>query len=555
MKQEVIGSVGKTLWILMATVGIVLLIACANVANLMLVRAEARQQEFAIRSALGASRMRLARELLGESVALGLVGGVLGAGLAYAALQLLVRLAPTGLPRIDEIDLNAPVLFFTIGISVLAGVLFGLIPVYKYAGAGPGVSLREGGRNASDGRQRHRARNTLVVVQVALALVLLISSGLMLRTLWALQQVNPGFTDPAHIQTIRVSIPSAQVPDDVRAARMHQEILRKVSEIPGVQAVGLTNSVTMDGYTDNDPIGAEDHPFDEGKIPPLRRFKFISPGYLKAMGHPILIGRDLTWQDIFNENTQVLVSENLARELWHDPAKAIGKRIKENPKGVWREIVGVVSDERDDGVDKKAPTIVYWPFLVRHFWQFDSRLERGPAVVIRSNRAGSAAFIKDLERAVWSVNPDMPLAEIRTVEETYNRSMARTSFTLVMLAIASGMALLLGLVGIYGVISYSVSQRTREIGIRVALGAEPSAVRAMFVRHGLILTGIGLACGMAVAMGATRLMKSLLFEVSPVDPATYSAVAILLLAAASLAAYIPARRATRIEASEALRME
>jgi putative ABC transport system permease protein len=555
LKADVVGDIGKLLWVLMATVGVVLFIACANVANLLLVRAEGRQQELAIRAALGAGWPRIARELLLESVTLGALGGALGLGLAYAALRLLVAAGPTNLPRLEEISIDSTVLFFTAAVSLGAGLLFGLIPVFKYAGPQLGTALRQGGRTASEGRDRHHARSVLVVVQVALALVLLISAGLMIRTVRALKQVQPGFVRPEQILTLHVSIPDAQVPKAEQTVRVYYDILQKIAAIPGVTSAGLSNSITMDGYSDNDPIFAADKVYSENRVPPLRRYKFISPGMFKTMGLPLLAGRDFTWTDLFEERPFVLVSENLARELWHDPAAAIGKQVRETPKSPWRQVIGVVGNERDNGVQEKAPTIVYWPMIVKDFWGQPSVAQRGQAFAIRSSRTGSAGLLKEVRQAVWSVNPDLPIANVRTVQEIYDKSMARTSFTLVMLTIAAGMALLLGVVGIYGVISYAVSQRTREIGIRIALGAPQQAVRRMFVRQGLWLTAIGLACGLAAAFALTRLMAALLFEVSPLDPITYGAVSAALAAAALLASYIPARRATNIEPVEALRIE
>ena len=555
LKVDVIGDIGKVLWVLMATIAVVLFIACANVANLMLVRAEGRQQELAIRAALGAGWSRIAREMLLESVALGVAGGLAGVGLAYAALKLLVSIGPANLPRLESISIDPAVLLFTLAISLVAGLLFGLIPVFKYAGPRLNAALRQGGRNSSDGRERHRARSVLVVVQVALALVLLIGSGLMIRTVRALKQVPPGFTQPEQILTLHVSIPDAEVPKPEQAARTYNNILEKVAAIPGVTAVGLTNSITMDGNTDNDPIFAADKSYADGQVPAMRRHKFISPGFFKAMGNPLLAGRDFTWTDIYETRRVVLVSEALARELWRDPAAALGKQVRENPKAPWREVVGVVGNERDDGADHKATAIVYWPMMLRDFWGQPLIVQRGQAFAIRSTRTGSPSLLNEVRRAVWSVNPDLPIAGVRTMQEVYDRSMARTAFTLVMLSIAAGMALLLGIVGIYGVISYAVSQRTREIGIRIALGAPPQSVRQMFVREGLLMTAIGVVCGLAAAAGLTRLMKALLFEVSPLDPATYCAVSLVLAAAALLASYIPARRATTIEPVEALRVE
>jgi predicted permease len=554
LKQDAVGDVGNVLWVLMGTIGIVLLIACANVANLLLVRAEARQQELAIRAALGAGWTRVARDLLLESLLLGVVGGALGLGLAYASLRFLIALGPTTIPRLNNISIDPLVLLFTLVISLFAGLLFGFIPVFKYA-APQMTALRSGGRTLSHSRERHRARNALVVVQVALALILLISSGLMIRTLQALRQVRPGFTHPDEVQTLRIAIPEAEVKNPEQVIRMEQEILQKIAAIPGVSAAGLANSVPMDNFNSNDVLFIEDRTYPEGKIPPIRRMKFIAPGFFKTLGNPLIAGRDLTWTDIYEKRPVAIVSENLARELWRNPATAIGKRIREGMKDDWREIVGVVGDVRDDGGTKKAPTMVYWPIMMTNFWGDQTHVSRSVTYAVRSERTGSTGLLKELRQAIWSVDANLPVADVRTLGDIYNRSMARTSFAFVMLTIAAGMALLLGLVGIYGVISYSVSQRTREIGIRIALGAPQQTVRQMFLRQGLQLTAIGLACGLGAAVVLTRLMKALLFDVSPADPLTYGAVSLVLLAAALLASYVPARRATTIEPLQALRAE
>jgi predicted permease len=377
----------------------------------------------------------------------------------------------------------------------------------------------------------------------------------MIRTFQALRAVQPGFTQPETIQTFRVSIPQAHVREAARVLRMQNDILDKLAAIPGVTSVAAVNSVTMDGFDSNDPIYAEDHVYSEGQIPAIRRYKYATPGLFRTMGNPLVAGRDFTWTDLYEKRPVIILSENLARELWGDAGRAIGKRVRENPKGLWREVIGVAAPERDDGVERKAPAVAYWPMLRGRFWDEEESVQRGAAFVVRSSRAGTADFLKEVQRAVWSVNPDLPVAGIRTVRELYDRSLARTSFTLVLLAMAAGMALLLGVVGIYGVISYSVSQRTREIGIRIALGAPQSLVRGMFVRHGLLLTGIGLACGILCAVWVTRVMSSLLFEVSALDPLTYAAVSALLLAAALLATWLPARRATAVQPVDALRAE
>jgi predicted permease len=554
-KQDVVGDVGNTLWVLMATIGMVLLIACANVANLLLVRAEGRQQELAIRAALGASRFQIAGELLFESLVLGLAGGALGLGLAYAALRALIAMAPEGLPRLNEIGIDPTVLLFTLIVSLIAGLLFGSIPVFKYAGARLGTGLREGGRTLSQSRERHRARSTLVIVQVALAVVLLIGSGLMIRTFRAMTQVQPGFARPAEVQTLRISIPDAEVKEPLQVIRMQQEILRRIAAIPGVSSTGISSKIPMDDYGNFDPIFVQDRSYTEGELPPMRRFHFLSPGFLGTIGAPVLAGRDFTWTDLQNKAPVAIVSENLAREYWQNPAGAVGKRIRVNTTDEWREIVGVVADVRDDGVDKKAPTSVYWPILMSSFYDEKPFVRRTAAFAIRSSRAGAESFLKEVRQAVWSLDANLPVADVRTLDDYYRKSMARTSFTLVMLAVAGGMALLLGVVGIYGVIAYSVSQRTREIGIRVALGAQHGQLAGMFVRHGLLLTAAGVACGLGAAIALTRLMSSLLFEVSAVDPLTYGAVAVGLVVAATLASYLPSRRATAVDPVEALRAE
>jgi len=555
LKQDVIGDLGKVLWVLMASIGVVLLIACANVANLLLVRAEGRQQELAIRTALGAGSAQIAREFIVESVFLGVFGGAAGLGLAYWALRLLISLAPASLPRLENITIDPLVLLFTLALSLVAGVLFGLMPVFKFAAPSVMAALRAGGRTLSQSKETHRARNTLVVLQVALAVILLISSGLMIRTFQALRHVQPGFTSPRELQTLAVFIPEAHVKEPERVVRMQQEILGNVSAIPGVSAAAFANSVPTDGNNSTDLLYAEDRTYAEGQLPPLRRFKFVAPGFFQTIGTRLIAGRDFTWTDLYDQRLFVIVSENMARELWRDPSAAIGKRIREGMKDPWREIVGVVADIRSDGADQKAPTTVYWPVIMKNFWGDETFIQRRAVFAIRSSRAGSQSFLAEIRKAVWSVNPDVPLASIRTLEEVYRGSMARSSFTLVMLAIAAGMALLLGVVGIYGVISYSVSQRTREMGIRIALGAQQNGLTAMVVRHGVLLAGIGIAMGLVAAAAATRVMSSMLFEIHPVDPITYGIVSAGLLAAAAAASYVPARRASAINPVDALRAE
>ena len=555
LKRDVVGDVGSVLWVLMGSIGMVLLIACANVANLLLVRVEGRRQELAVRAALGASRGRIAADLLLESVILGLLGSAVGLGLAYAALRVLAAIAPAGLPRVREIGIDGPVLLFTLLISLLASILFASIPIFKYAGARLSTGIREGGRALSQSREQHRARSVLVVVQVALALVLLICSGLMIRTFAALTSVNPGFVGPAALQTFRVSIVSALAKEDEKVVHMEEGISHRLAEIPGVSSVGICSKVPMTGQGWSDPVFLEGRTYAEGQLPPLRRFKFVSPGFLGTLGMPLVAGREITWNDTYKKIPVAMISENVARELWHDPSAALGKRIRVSTKDDWREIIGVVGDVYDDGVSKPATTSVYWPLLMNHFESDDSFAFRDVAFVLRSSRTGSESFLNEVRQAVWSMNPNLPLADVHALDFFYKRSMARTSFTLIMLGVAGSMALLLGVVGIYGVIAYSVSQRTREIGIRMALGAQQKTLTGMFLRHGLALTGIGVACGLAVAIVVMRLMSSLLFKVSPVDPVAYGAASIGLAATAFLASYLPSRRASTVDPAEALRAE
>jgi predicted permease len=554
LKQEVVGDVGKVLWVLMGGISLVLLIACANLANFLLVRALGRRQELAIRAALGASRGSIAAQLFFESLILAVFGGLLGLGLAYGILRVLVAMAPPGLPRLHEIGVDVSVVLFTFAVSLAAGLLFGSFPVFKYAGAGLGIGLRTGGRSMSESRERHRSRSVLVIIQVALALVLLVSSGLMIRTFRALTSINPGFVAPAEVQIFSIAIRDAGV-DPERVVRIQEEILHKIEAIPGVSSVGFSRSVPMDGSVWQDVVSANDRVLAQGELP-IRRFEFAAPGFFKTLGTPLVAGRDFTWSDNYNKVPVAIVSEKFAREYWGDPASALGKQIRAGQRGDWREVVGVVGDVHQDGVDKEAPASVYWPILVANF-QNRIGAEARPNVTfsIRSPRAGSEGFINEIRRAVWSVASHLPLVDVKTLNDYYAGSMARTSFTLVMLALAGSMALFLGIVGLYGVIAYSVSQRRQEIGIRMALGAGKSEVLKLVISQGIKLALIGVVIGLAGALGLTRFLSGLLYGVKPSDPLTLVAVSALLIAVAFLASYIPARQAAKVDPLAALRHE
>jgi predicted permease len=555
LKQDVVGDIGNVLWVVMGSIGLVMLIVCANVANLLLVRVEGRRQELALRAALGAGRGRIAGELFLESAILGFLGSVVGLFLAFIGLRVLASVAPDNLPRIHEIGIDGPVLFFTLVVALIASALFACIPIFKYAGVRLSTGIREGGRALSASREQHRARNVLVVVQVALALVLLICSGLMIRTFHALTHVNPGFAHADQLQTFHIMIPDAQVKNDEAVVRMQQEIQNRIAAIPGTTSVAIDTAVPMSGNSSNDPVLVEGRSYAEGEFPPLRRFKSIAPGTFATLGIPMIVGRDYTWDDLYQNHFVVIVSENTARELFQDPQNAIGKRIRVATTDPFREIIGVVGNVYDDGVTEKAPTSVYWPLLMKKFEGQDSSIHRYISYIIRNPHAGSENLMKDVRAAVWAVNPNLPLADVHTLQYFYDRSLARTSFTLIMIGVAGSMALLLGVVGLYGVIAYSVLQRKREIGIRMALGAQSKVVTGMFVRHGLMLTGIGVGCGLVAALILMRFMASVLFGVNPIDPVTYIAVSVGLAATALLASYIPSRRAAAVDPVDALRAE
>jgi predicted permease len=556
LKDDVVGSIGGVLWLLMGAVGLILLIACANVANLLLVKAESRQHERGIRLALGAGRAQILRESLAESLLLGAAGGLLGLAFAYGGLRLLLFMKPGNLPRLREISIDASVMLFALAASLLSCLLFGLLPALKYVGSQIAPALRMGGRSAGTSPKRHRAQNVLLVGQVSLALVLLVTSGLMLRTFQEIRKVRPGFTSPEQVQVFGLAIPRSQVDQPERVVRMWNDILERLAAIPGVSAVGLANSLPMDDTKNQNPIIAESTRSEPGLNPPVRTFKFVSPGFLAATGTRLIAGRDLAWADIHDRRSVVLVSENLAKELWGTSSAAVGKRIHEMSNKVqWREVVGVVENVHDDGIQKQPPPTVYWPFAIANFNGAPLNVQRNVAFAVRSSGAATEAFLKQVRQAVAAINPIAPVVGPRTLQEIYGRSMAQASFALVMLAIAGGMALVLGVIGVYGVISYTVEQRRREVGIRMALGAPAAAVKRMFLRRGLLLACVGIAFGLAVAAAFSRLMSSLLFGVTPFDPATYGATATALLVAAMAATYIPARRAASVDPMETLRGE
>jgi putative ABC transport system permease protein len=556
LKDDVVGDeVGRVLWVLLGSISILLVIACANVANLLLVRAEGRGQELSVRTALGAGWGRIARALLVESLALSLLGGLMGLGLAYGGLRILVANGPANLPRLNELTIDLTVFVFALVASLMSGVLFGLIPIARTMGwmrvRGPREFLHGVSRWASAGRSQHRSQNVLVVVQVALALVLLISSGLMIRTFQNVRNVQPGFTDPETVQSVTISLSALDVPEPVRVTRVQKDILDRLARIGGITSAAFVDSLPMEANRLNAIVAADGKDYGPKELPPTRTIRLISPGALQTLGTPLLVGRDFTWEELHNQRNVAMVSESFARGEWSTVEGAIGKRVLVGTSQTWQEVIGVVADVYDAGADRPAPQIIYWPARLQDFVA-GPLLRRSVNFVMRSERTGTEGFVREIRQAVAEVTPGLPVFQIRTLREVYDQSMARTSFSLVLLGIAGAMALLLGIVGIYGVLAYAAMQRRREVGIRIALGAQAGTVKRMFVYRGMLLAGIGIAIGTAVAAGITRWMSSLLFGVTPVDAATFAAAAAVLVIAALAASYVPARRAAAVDPVQTL---
>jgi predicted permease len=560
LRDNIVGSASRVLWILFGGVGVVLLISFANVANLFLVRAEAKETEMAVRTAIGANRGRVAWEYLKETLLLGLLGGIAGLVFAFVCIRILIAIDLANLPRLADATISPRVLLFVMAISLAGGLAVGIVPLLRRNRAGIVDSLKQAGQSSMRSRDRRRIQSGLAVGQMALTLVLLVAAGLMLRSYWALHNVDPGFGNPHGLLTIRVSIPPSLIPDIEARALAHEAIARRLAEISGVESVGMASSIPLGVGGNVNPFWVDGSPPPGDGPPPIRRHKWLGEGYFETLQIPLLAGRTFTWDEIHQRFPGALVSESLAREYWGSPAAALGQRVAIQPNPVrWHEIIGVVADVLEDGLGQDPVPMVYWPQVNLAFWEGtteeDVQTWRTMGFVIRGTRTGHPDFLRVVREAVWEVNPNLPLRSVSTMSDLMADSVAQTSSTLTLLMVAGGVALILGVVGVYGVIAYAVARRSREIGMRIALGAERETVMKMVLWQGFVLASIGVAAGVALALGLTHLMSALLYEVRPMDPATFVVVAAGLLVVALLASYIPARRAAGVEPMEALRVE
>jgi predicted permease len=559
LQEEVVGpSVRTSLFVMLGAVGLVLLIACANVANLLLARAASRRKEVAVRTALGAGRVRIIRQLLTESVMLSVAGGAAGLMLALWGVDLLVTLAPEGTPRLGEVGLDARVVAFTFGVSLLTGVVFGLAPALHSSKVDPNESLKEGGRGGTETAGRGRLRSLLVVGEFALALVLLASAGLLVKSFARVLDESPGF-DSRGVLTMRLVLPESKYGGYDQHRAFYSNLFARLRALPGVEAVGANNILPLSGSRGSRTFLIEGRPVAQGQPKPEEQLRFVTPGYFEAMRVPLLRGRDFSDRDVNGQTRVALVSRSMAERHWPGE-EAVGKRIAyagigrgENQTPEWIEVVGVVGDVKHRGLDLESKPEIYVPVYQP---LFSTRPTPPLSLYVAVRAKGDpAALAPALRREVAAVDPEQPLANVRTMEERLAESVAQRRFNMTLLGVFACVALLLAGVGVYGVMAYAVARRTHEIGVRVALGAQRGDVVRLVLRQGMWLALAGVGVGVAGAYAATRLMTGLLYGVSPTDPLTFVGVSALLTAAALLACLVPARRATRVDPMVALRYE
>jgi putative ABC transport system permease protein len=545
LPEDTVGGLRPTLLMLLGAVVFVLLIACANVGNLLLARSTARQKEIAIRAALGATRIRLMRQFLTESVLLALVGGALGLLLAVWGTSLIESIGSQVSPLLKGVAIDTRVLAFTIVISILTGIVFGLAPALHLSSVDLNESLKEGSRGSSAGR--NPLRSALVVSEVALALVLLVCAGLMIKSVMRLRDVSPGF-NPTKLLTMNVSLPSAKYPKGADRNVFFTKMVDRLGALPGVEAAELTSVLPFSGNFDGRGLAIEDHPKPRGEEISVDLY-IESPGYVRAMAIPLIKGRELSEQDIDTTPNVALINQTMAQQLWPND-EPLGKRIKfpgseKNPQP-WRTIVGVVGDVNQYALDRKPPMQIYLPEA-----QYPTS---SMSLVVRTpgEPSGTIAAIRS---EIRGMDPDQAVFNIATMESLMSDSISLRRFSMALLMIFAAVALALAAVGIYGVISFAVTQRTHEIGIRVALGARGTDILRLVVTHGMILTVCGVGIGLVAAAGLTRFLQTLLFGVSATDPATFVVIALLLTGVALGACFVPARRATKVDPMVALRYE
>lgn len=549
LEEQIVGRASRTIWIVFGTVGVVFLIACANVANLFTARAESRRRDIAVRQALGAGRGGLIRSLMAEALLISLAGAAGGALIAAGLVPLFLRSAPEGLPNVDLITLNAATLLFTIGLALVAAVLFGLFPAIRFSKPGRIDDLKQAGRGGT--MQGRIARNALVALQTGAALVLLVAAGLLVRSFWTLSQVDLGY-DTKNIFTFQVAPSGPTFTNAAAFARFHEGLVERLRAMPGVESVGFVNELPLDEGAGSGRV-ATDQSLSSGVTVPPMMVTYTAGDYFQTMKIPLVNGRLFQASDHTGGPTNILVSRLAAEELWPNE-NPIGKRLRYsvNPTtDVWTTVVGVVGDVRLEGFrqESKDP-LIYLPILgpTPNAWGVGS-----PAYVVKTSRADTIGG--DIRTLLRDVAPGAPMYRIFTLEGLAQRALAPTSFTMLLLAIAAGLAVILGAVGVYGVLSYVVSQRKQEIALRMALGAAAPAVRRMVVAEGSRVTFIGVVLGIVAAIGLTSLLESLLFGVKPLDIPTFVAMSALMMGVAFLASYLPARRASGVNPIEALRGE